>query len=47
MLTSKPSIAAIGSLKDLPAYKDIELALLERTGKMTSTTGKQFFRLFR
>jgi len=47
MLTSKPSIAAIGSLKDLPAYKDIELALLDRTGKMNSTTGKQFFRLFR
>merc|ERR1719460_424133 len=36
MLTSKPSIAAIGSLKDLPAYKDIELALLDRTGKMNS-----------
>lgn len=47
MLTSKPSVAAIGTLKDLPAYKDIELALLDRSGKMSSSTGRQMFRLFR
>lgn len=47
MLTSKPSVAAVGTLKDLPAYKDIELALLDRSGKMSSSSGKQMFRLFR
>jgi len=47
MLTSKPSVAAVGSLKDLPEYKDIELALLDKSGLMKTTTGQRMFRLFR
>ena len=47
MLTSKPSVAAIGTLKDLPEYKDIELALLDKSGLMKTTTGQRMFRLFR
>jgi len=47
MLTSKPSVAAIGSLKDFPEYKDIELALLDKSGLMKTTTGERMFRLFR
>ena len=47
MLTSKPSVAAIGTLKDLPEYKDIELALLDKSGLMKTTTGKRMFKSFR
>merc|ERR1712154_543283 len=47
MLTSKPSVAAVGSLKDLPEYKDIELALLDKSGLMKTSTGQRMFRLFR
>ena len=47
MLTSKPSVAAIGTLKDFPEYKDIELALLDKSGLMKTTTGQRMFKLFR
>lgn len=44
MLTSKPSVAAIGSLKSLPRYKDIELGLLHKDGVMPR---KKQFSVFR
>ena len=44
MLTSKPSVAAIGSLKNLPSYKDIELGLLHKDGLMPR---KRQFSIFR
>ena len=44
MLTSKPSVAAIGSLKTLPSYKDIELGLLHKDGVMPK---KKQFSVFR
>jgi len=34
MLASKPSVAATGTLERLPEFKDIELGLLDRQGKM-------------
>ncbi len=34
MLSSKPSIAAIGDLRHLPDYKDLELGLLDRGKKL-------------
>lgn len=44
MLTSKPSVAAIGSLDHLPDYKDIELGILDKDGRMPK---RQSFSLFR
>jgi processing peptidase subunit alpha len=44
MLTSKPSVAAIGNLKNLPAYKDLELGLLHKDGQMPR---KRQFSVFR
>ena len=44
MLTSKPSVAAIGSLKKLPTYKDMELGLLHKDGVMPR---KRQFSVFR
>ena len=43
MLSSKPSVAAIGSLKSLPDYHDIELGLLDKKGMMPK---KKKFSLF-
>ncbi|CAI9717021.1 mitochondrial-processing peptidase subunit alpha [Octopus vulgaris] len=42
MLTSRPAIAAYGSLNKLPSYEDIQEALLTKNGRMT-----QRFSLFR
>ena len=36
MLASKPSVAAIGNLDNLPDYHDIELGILDKNGKMPS-----------
>lgn len=44
MLTSKPAVAAIGSLKYLPTYKDIELGLIHKEGLMPR---KRQFSIFR
>ena len=32
MLSSRPSVAAIGSLDELPGFNDIELGILDRQG---------------
>ena len=34
MLASKPSVAAIGSLDELPDFHDIELGMLDKQGLM-------------
>ena len=44
MLRSKPSVAAIGTLDELPDFHDIELGLLDKNGKMPK---RQRFSLFR
>ena len=44
MLSTKPSVAAIGTLKDLPEYGDIEMGILDKNGIMPQ---KKKFRLFR
>jgi len=44
MLTTKPSVAATGSLKNLPSFKDIELGLLHKDGQMPK---KKQFSVFR
>ncbi|CAL1544137.1 unnamed protein product [Lymnaea stagnalis] len=44
MLKSKLSVAAYGSLSGLPAYEDMEAAILSKDGRMPS---KQSFSLFR
>ena len=44
MLTSKPSVAAIGSLANLPPYNDIELGLLHKEGLLPR---KRKFSVFR
>ena len=41
---SKPSVAAIGTLDELPDFHDIELGLLDKNGKMPK---RQRFSLFR
>lgn len=41
MLTSQPSVAAIGNLKDMPSLKDIELSLIDKT---PSPSKRSFFR---
>lgn len=44
MLASKPSVAAIGTLDDLPDFHDIELGVLDKHGIMPK---KKKFKLFR
>lgn len=44
MLASKPSVAAIGDLKELPDFSDIELGLLDKKGLMPK---RKRFSLFR
>ena len=44
MLASKPSVAAIGTLSDLPDYHDIELGIVDKNGIMPR---KKKFSLFR
>ena len=34
MLSSRPSVAAIGSLDELPDFHDIELGVLDKQGVM-------------
>ncbi len=46
MLSSKPTVAAIGTLDRLPEYKDIELALIDRSSS-AAFSGKKKFSLFR
>lgn len=43
MLSCKPSVAALGSLKHMPRYEDIQAAMASRDGKIP----KQRFSLFR
>ena len=42
MLTSKPSVAAIGTLKDLPDFTDIQLGLLDKNGTLPGKA-RRFF----
>nr|XP_040567424.1 mitochondrial-processing peptidase subunit alpha-like [Lepeophtheirus salmonis] len=44
MLTSKPSVAAVGEMKYLPSYKDIELALLDKKGSLPTHKAFSLFR---
>jgi len=44
MLDSKAAVAAIGSLKKMPAFSDIEIGLLDKQGSLPS---KRRFNLFR
>jgi hypothetical protein len=44
MLKSKPSVAALGSLKHLPALEEIEAGLLDRDGRMPKS--RKTFSLF-
>ena len=44
MLTTKPAVAAIGTLSELPDYADIELGLLDKAGAMPK---RRKFSLFR
>lgn len=45
MLTSKPSVAAIGSLKELPEFTDIQLGLLDKNGCLPGRSLRsRFFR---
>merc|ERR1719507_1872233 len=44
MLDSKAAVAAIGSLKKLPSYSDIEIGLLDKDGSLPS---KRKFKIFR
>lgn len=44
MLMSKPAVAAIGNLDDLPEFHDIELGLLDKNGSMPR---RRKFSLFR
>lgn len=41
MLRSKPAVAALGTLAQLPSFSDIEAALLDKNGHMP--TRKRFF----
>ena len=44
MLKSKPSVAALGNLKHLPALEEIEAGLLNRDGRMPKS--RKTFSLF-
>ena len=44
MLASKPSVAAIGTLKDLPEFNDIQLGLLDKNGSLPGRVRSRFFR---
>jgi len=48
MLSSKPAVAAIGTLKNLPEFNDIQLGLLDKNGAMPgsspSSLRSRFFR---
>ncbi|KAF2357599.1 Peptidase M16 C-terminal [Trinorchestia longiramus] len=44
MLTSKPSVAAYGSLDRLPSRQAIEAALVDKTGRLQSRSGLSLFR---
>jgi len=44
MLDSKAAVAAIGTLKKLPSYSDIEIGLLDKDGSLPSRNRFQLFR---